>query len=300
MALDGITIANIVYELNETLLEGRIYKIAQPENDELLITVKNKSSQYRLLISAGASLPFLYLTEQNKQSPMTAPNFCMLLRKHIQNGRIISITQPSLERIISMEIEHLDEMGDLCRKKLVIEIMGKHSNIIFLNDQNVIIDSIKHISGAVSSVREVLPGHDYFIPQTQDKQDPLAIVETNEADASKLFKDTLMGKSITLAKALYSSYTGISPTIAEELCYRAQIDSSLPSSVLTEESSLHLFHHLLWLMQEVKEHKFAPNIIFEQDMPVEFASVHLSQYTGSVIKDYDSISLVLETYYAKR
>ena len=129
MAFDGITIANITKELHDTLLGGRIYKIAQPESDELMLTIKNNSSQYRLLLSANASLPLVYLTETNKPSPMTAPGFCMLLRKHLQNARIIGISQPGLERIIHLELEHLNELGDLCRKKLIIEIMGKHSNI---------------------------------------------------------------------------------------------------------------------------------------------------------------------------
>ena len=178
MAFDGITIANIVKELNSDLTGGRIYKIAQPETDELLLTIKNNSSQYRLLLSADASLPLIYLTDKNKQSPMTAPGFCMLLRKHLQNARIINITQPGLERIIQIHLEHLNEMGDLCQKTLVIEIMGKHSNIIFCNADNMIIDSIKHISGMVSSIREVLPGREYFIPMTQEKLNPLAF--TNE------------------------------------------------------------------------------------------------------------------------
>ncbi len=170
MAFDGITIANIVSELRQALSGGRIYKIAQPESDELLLTVKNNGSQYRLLLSADASLPLVYLTQANKPSPMTAPGFCMLLRKHLQNARIVDITQPGLERILHLELEHLNELGDLCRKKLIIEVMGKHSNIIFCDEKDMIIDSIKHISGMVSSVREVLPGRDYFIPQTQDKQ----------------------------------------------------------------------------------------------------------------------------------
>ena len=124
MAFDGITISNIVYELREQLLDGRINKIAQPEADELLLTIKSKTGQKRLYISASASLPLIYLTEQNKPSPMNAPNFCMLLRKHINNGRITDITQPKLERIIRFEIEHLDELGDLFKKYLVVEIMG--------------------------------------------------------------------------------------------------------------------------------------------------------------------------------
>ena len=135
MAFDGITISCLKEELRTALLNGRIYKIAQPESDELLLTIKTGSGQYRLVLSASASLPLVYLTDKNKPSPMTAPGFCMLLRKHLQNGRIVSVTQPGLERIIHMDIEHLDEMGDLCRKRLIIEIMGKHSNLI-LTDEN--------------------------------------------------------------------------------------------------------------------------------------------------------------------
>lgn len=172
MAFDGITVAALVNELNTVLdmPDTRIYKIAQPENDELLLTLKTSNGQKRLLISASASLPLMYLTPQNKTSPMTAPNFCMLLRKHIQNGRIISVTQPSLERIIDFKIEHLNELGDLCIKHLIVEIMGKHSNIIFCDDNMVILDSIKHISAQISSVREVLPGREYFIPDTTHKE----------------------------------------------------------------------------------------------------------------------------------
>ena len=130
MAFDGIVTANLVYELNRAILNARISKIAQPEKDELLLTLKSPNGQRRLAVSASASLPFLYLTNENKQSPMTAPNFCMLLRKHIANGRITKISQPSLERIIQFEIEHLDDLGDLCHKLFIVELMGKHSNII--------------------------------------------------------------------------------------------------------------------------------------------------------------------------
>ena len=152
MAFDGFVIANLVKDFNDTIIDGRIYKIAQPEADELLLTIKSGKNQYRLLLSASASLPLVYFTDTNKPSPLTAPNFCMLLRKHIQNGRITSITQPGLERIIRFQIEHLDEMGDLRQKYLIVEIMGKYSNIIFCNEENMIIDSIKHVSAQISSV----------------------------------------------------------------------------------------------------------------------------------------------------
>ena len=127
MAFDGITVSAIITELNQKLTGGRIYKIYQPEVDELCLVVKNRlesgNTTERLVISADASLPLIYLTGQTKGNPATAPNFCMLLRKHIGNARIISITQPGMERIVEFELEHLDEMGDLCRKRLIIEIM---------------------------------------------------------------------------------------------------------------------------------------------------------------------------------
>ena len=204
MAFDGITIANIVSDLNELLTGGRINKIAQPEKDELLLTIKNNRESYRLFISASASLPLIYLTDHNRKSPLTAPNFCMLLRKHIGSGRIVAITQPSLERVIRFEFEHLNELGDPCKKYLIVEIMGKHSNIIFANEDDTIIDSIKHVPAHISSIREVLPGRPYFVPQTQDKFDPLTIDETT-------FNETILSKPLSITKALYTSLTGISP-----------------------------------------------------------------------------------------
>ena len=214
MAFDGITVACITKELQDSLTGGRIYKISQPENDALLITVRCGREQYRLFLSANASLPLIYLTPDSMPAPMTAPNFCMLLRKHIQNGRIVAISQPGLERIIRIDIEHLNEMGDLCQKSLIIEIMGKHSNIIFCDADDQIIDSIKHVSGMVSSVREVLPGRHYFIPQTQEKENPL----TTE---SPLFYKRIPGKAVPIFKALYMNFTGLSPMIAQEICHRA-------------------------------------------------------------------------------
>ena len=177
MAFDGITVAGLVREMRNRILNGRISKIAQPEEDELILTIKVQKDACRLLMSANASLPLLYFTDKNKPGPVTAPNFCMLLRKHIGNGRIIDITQPGLERIVDITVEHLNEMGDLCTKHLIIELMGKHSNIIFCNDEDQIIDSIKHVSAHRSSVREVLPGRPYFIPETQSKLNPFVLTE---------------------------------------------------------------------------------------------------------------------------
>lgn len=291
MALDGITIANIVKEMRDALLGGRIAKIAQPEADELLLTVKAPSGQRRLYISASASLPLVYLTDENKPSPFTAPNFCMLLRKHIANGRIVSITQPSLERIIVLGIEHLDELGDLCRKKLVIEIMGKHSNVIFCNEDDRIIDSIKHVPAQMSSVREVLPGRTYFIPDTMHKADPLTISESD-------FAALLRQKPSALSKALYTSLTGISPVVAEEICFLAGLDSALPPSELSDDLMTHLYRQFSLFLDQVREEDFHPAIYYRNNEPQEFASVPLTHLEGCARQEFDTISQVLSSYYA--
>ena len=293
MAFDGIVIANLVKELNGTILNGRISKIAQPEHDELLLTIKGASGQVRLVLSASASLPLVYLTKTNKPSPLSAPNFCMLLRKHIANGRITRISQPHMERIINFEIEHLNELGDLCHKTLVVEIMGKHSNIIFCREDGMIIDSIKHISAQVSSVREVLPGRDYFIPETQEKSNPL------EADRESFWAKAYH-RPLPVQKAIYTAYTGISPAIASELCYRANVDGDRPAEALSEEEKLHLFHHFSWMMEDVKEGNFAPNIVKKGKEPIDFAAVELKQYTDLEAIRFGSISEVLETFYAAK
>ena len=206
MALDGISIHALVDEFNNQLLNGKINKISQPEREELLITINTTNGNKRLLISANASLPFIYITDENKPAPATAPGFCMLLRKHIGAGRIIEIEQMGLERAIRFKIQHLNDMGDITFKYLYIEIMGKHSNIIFCNEENMIIDSIKHVPSSVSSVREVLPGRDYFIPAQEGKINPLEATED-------YFKNTVLKKSNSIYKALISSFIGLSPTI---------------------------------------------------------------------------------------
>ena len=294
MAFDGIVVAAMVKELNDSIINGRISKIAQPEPDELILTIKGESrSQYRLLMSASASLPLIYFTGTNKPAPLTAPNFCMLLRKHIGGGKITKIWQPGLERIIHFEIEHLNEMGDLCHKILTIELMGKHSNIIFCNEENKIIDSIKHISSQVSSVREVLPGRTYFIPETMSKMDPLSVT-TEE------FIQAVSQKPMPLAKAVYTSFTGISPLIAEELCHLSSLESARSANSFDDNEYLHLARRFALMMESVKEGNFKPNIIFDDRTPVDFSVLPLTQYADMEEQDYETVSAMLEAYYAAK
>ncbi|WP_026515709.1 Rqc2 family fibronectin-binding protein [Butyrivibrio sp. MC2021] len=310
MAFDGITVANLTKDFRDLLTGGRIYKIAQTESDELLITVKlsyeniekYQIKQARVVMSADASLPLVYMTDDNKPSPMTAPNFCMLLRKHIQNGRIISVSQPGgLERIIRFEIEHLDEMGDLRHKVLLIEIMGKYSNIIFTDEEDMIIDSIKHIPASVSSVREVLPGRKYFIP-SQDKLNPL----TTTADE---FSSSVLSKGMPAFKAIYSCYTGFSPVVSQEICYRAGLDADKSALSLDPQESIALYRAFDDVVSQIKDGSFSPVIIYENGTPKEYASIpltiydndsHIEESQGYSSKPFDSISALIEQYYAEK
>ena len=293
MAFDGIVVANLVYELKTELLNGRITKIAQPEPDELLLTVKSAAGQKRLYISASASLPLIYLTEENKPSPMTAPNFCMLLRKHINGGRIVNIWQPGLERILHFTIEHLDELGDLCQKELIVEIMGKHSNIIFCDAKGNIIDSIKHVSAQMSSVREVLPGRSYFIPDTMKKADPFCVSE-------EMFLSLLTEKAAPLSKAIYTSFTGISPIVAEEIAFLCGIDSSIPAKEFSGDVLHHLYNQFHIYLSDIKNNNFTPAIYYDGAEPTEFSSLPLTHFKNCSRREFSSICLVLETYYSLR
>lgn len=314
MAFDGFVISNLTEELNLNLSGGRITKIAQPEEDELLLTINRKirkedengeilykTENFRLFISVGASLPFACLTVKNKPSPLNAPNFCMLLRKHLNSARILSITQPGLERVIDIEIEHLNEMGDLCIKHLMVELMGKHSNLIFVDDKNNIIDSMKHISSLVSSVREVLPKREYFIPKTEDKYQLYEL-------SRDLYENVLLKKPLPVNKAIYSTITGISPILSQELCYRAGIDGDMPCQGLSGSLEESLWNELTALLDLIKNKEYRPGIIYRREdgnslVPVDFSSVTLTLYlSDSNCKEvsYDSISSLLEEFYAAK
>ena len=320
MAFDGITIAAIRKELADTLINGRISKIAQPEPDELLLTIKTPEGQFKLVLSANPSLPLAYLTEENKVSPITAPPFCMLLRKHIQNGRILSITQPDFERILVFEIEHLNELGDICRKFLIVELMGKYSNIIFAAPEEKensaiasseignglkIIDSIKRISAAISSVREVLPGKDYFIPSAEGKSSPIAATRED-------FYERVLSKHEACHKALLSSYNGISPMIAHEVCELASLSDNMASD-LTGSEKERFYQAFCSVFDKVKANAFTPAIYYENNIPKEYSCVPVSSYenaivttsesnqaTGSHKISYDSASALIRDYYSQK
>lgn len=293
MAFDGIVIANIKKELSDRFTGARVSKITQPEPDEIMLTLKGAEAQQKLLISANPSLPLIYLTEENKKSPMTAPNFCMLLRKHISGGRIQAIEQPGMERILIFHISHLDDMGDMRQKKLIVELMGKHSNIIFCDEDDMILDSIKHISAQISSKREVLPGRKWFIPTQGDKASPL--------DASAdTFREHIASRPMSASKAIYTSYNGISPLIANEICYRAGLDADAPCASFDACQMDALKDSFAGLADDIRTGRFVPNMIMDGERPVEYASVPLTMYSDYTAVSYPDISSLLSAYYAKK
>lgn len=303
MAFDGITTACLRKELDDKLTGGRIYKIAQTDSDELVLTIKpmmeRGGGQVRLYLCADPSLPLAYLTRQSRSAPLQAPSFCMLLRKHLQNGRIVSVKQPGLERILRFEVEHLNEMGDLCRHTLVIELMGKHSNIIFLDDTETVVDSIKHISSMVSSVREVLPGRAYFVPETQHKRDPLTESKDN-------FLSGLAQAGMPAAAYIMKSFIGISTLMAEEIVYRAGITHDRSASALTGEEGERLWNAFHTMMLDVQDGRFQPAIYYQKTAdgfsraPKDFSAEKLTMYSDMKEVTYDSISGLLEDFYAQK
>jgi predicted ribosome quality control (RQC) complex YloA/Tae2 family protein len=295
MAFNGITMRALSVELRDKLIDSHISKIAQPEDSELILTIKLKRGTCRLLISANASLPLIYLTEENKKSPDTAPNFCMLLRKHIGNGRICEIEQIGLERVIRFSVEHRDEMGDLSVKYLYVEIMGKHSNIIFTDSDNKIIDSIKHISSAVSSVREVLPGRQYFIPAQDGKIDPMHISE-NE------FLDLITEKNQSIKSLLSGSFTGFSTITSLEICARAGLDIDQSTASLDTNEINKLKNSFMDLIEDINQENFSPTIIFDNDTdrPIEYSAFSLMLYSDKKSLLQESISSLLYNYYSRR
>ena len=296
MALDGITTAAIAAELKEKLLGGRIDKIHQPTADEIRFTVRSIGKNYKVLASANSSHPRMHITEVAKDNPMTAPLFCMVLRKHIAGGKIIDICQPDFERILIIKIESTNEMGDMTVKNLILEIMGKHSNLILTDENNRILDSIKRISHEKSSVREVLPGKAYVFPPTQDKKNPLHLIRE---DFSSLLH---IQEGQKIQDFLYKTYTGISPIMAAELCERAKTDPSNTCEQITPSLCEALYNAFSDTMEEVRKGHFSPAIYYEKEggRVLDFSVLEMKQFASLAVKSYPSVSTVLESFYAER
>ena len=214
MPMDGLTLGLIARELSSALVGGRIAKVVQPERDEIILTVRNNGENRQLLLSATANCARAHLTRVKKNNPLEPPALCMLMRKHIVGGRVAAIRQILADRILEIEIEHRDELGDPARKRLICEFMGKHSNLIFVDEGGRIIDSARRVNDQISSVREVLPGLRYELPPAHGKLDYDAVT----ADA---LYAAMAGMNGRLHKLIAQTVSGMSTQTARELAFRA-------------------------------------------------------------------------------
>ena len=295
MPFDGFTVNALVHELNNTIRGGKIDKIYQPEKDELLFIIRNNKNNFRLLISANPSLPKFHLVEEKKDNPLTAPSFCMLLRKHLLGSKILKVSQLSLERVVEIVFEGIDEMGYKVEKSLIIEIMGRHSNIIFINNDDLtIIDSIKRVSPYLSSIRTVLPGLKYIYPPSKDRIDPLDI------NIDFLISDIANLKSSIMAyKYLMKRFYGISTIMAQEICFVSCVEPELDLKGTNEEAIIKLYSGFNDIIKKVHSIDFKPNLIINNNKIIEFSAIDLDIYKSYKKNYFESISKVIDTFYSE-
>lgn len=293
MALDAVAVKALVTEM-QCLVGGRVDKVHQPERDEIAVGVRTYDASYKLLISASPAHPRIHLTSHSKSNPKTAPLFCMLLRKHLASGRITGISQVGFERIVKVTVESYDELGDYTEKSLYVEIMGRHSNIILVNNEGKIIDSIKHIDESLSSVREILPGSMYEMPPIQAKT-PLTEWET-ENDLEFLGTQKV-------DKTIISQIAGISPLTAREVVYSVFGTTDVLSDAVNTNRLAMLKLEINKLKNMTKNNEFSPCMIedVQTGKLVEFSAIPIEQYeTLAKVVKYDSMSELVDEFYYKR
>ncbi|MBQ4631085.1 MAG: NFACT family protein [Clostridia bacterium] len=296
MALDGIVISALAKETAEKIVGGRIDKIHQPEKDELIISVRTFGGAYKLLLCANPSFPRFHITNVQKENPDKPPMFCMLLRKHIQSGKILSVEQNGFERIVNIAIESYDEMGFLSQKHLIIEIMGKHSNIILTDKDGKILDSIVHVDFSVSSVRQILPGLTYSLPPSQGKKNPLEASRDDIAFA-------LSNDDLPIWKQILDTYSGISPLVAREAVYRAVGMSDLTGPEATRSDLEKIAVNFYGIMCDVKDGVYNPCVISDKQSGkmLDFCSIDIAQYgSGAKSEHYPGVSEAVESFYVKK
>lgn len=278
MSFDGIFTYCMKNELKEALLGGRVSKIYQPFKNEIILQIRANGRNHRVLLSAHPSYARVHLTNESYGNPAEPPMFCMLLRKHLEGSIVESIEQPDMERIIVFEFKTRNEIGDLSYKQLIIEIMGRHSNILLIDkERNMILDSIKHLSPAMNRHRTVLPGHPYVFPPKQDKVNPF------DADEDTILKklDFNQGK---LVNQLVSMFAGISPLLAQEIMYHAGLANrnTIPKAFLE-------------VIKTIQSEQLSPSIVIGEQKEV-FYLFPLSHVNGES-KTYDSLSELLDRFY---
>lgn len=298
MSFDGIMTCAIVNELNNNLLNGKIDKIHQPSPDEILLSVRVGKENKKVLLSSNSSRARVYLTQQKFENPDTPPMFCMLLRKHIQGGTIVSIEQIGLDRIIRLSVRAHDELGNMTIKVLIVEIMGKHSNIILVNEENTIIDSIKRIYGDISSVRQVLPGYPYLALQKQEKLD---LRFFSEDDFKKMLQE--MDPATQIKKSLFQVFEGVGPLFASEILFQTKLDGNTPIGLISEHQTDQIIETIVRYGKKISTKNFSPYLLLTNSVRpkvVAFYCFPLEQFETKSKKTMDSISECVENAFRER
>lgn len=293
MAFDGIATACITYELNNKLLGGRIDKVLQPEFDEINLIIRSEGENKRLVISASSSTPRVHLSTIQKGNPEKAPMFCMLLRKHLLGGKVVSVVQPNFERIIEIHIEAKDELGDINIKRLIVEIMGRHSNIILVSPTDRVLGSVRHIDFSVSTVRQLLPGMEYQYPPSQGKLNPTEV--TKEDILSKLNYDTSCDKFIL------DNFTGVGPLSSREMVYRTFGVTDVLTATLSEKEKTNFADIIYGYFQKIKNNEFSPCLLYKGDKIWDFSGILIKQYENiATVESQTSLNTAVESYYSKK
>ena len=293
MALDGLVVHSLSHELHTKLVGGKVDKVHQPENDELVLYIRNNKESFKLVLSSSASNPRVYIAnDYKKENPIKAPMFCMLFRKYIQGGIITEISQINFERIIKISVESFDELKEKTTKDIYIEIMGRHSNIILVQNSKII-DSIKRIPPSVSRVRQLLPNMTYELPPAQDKINPI------KGTSIKSFINILREFDGPIYKGIYSKFLGISPSVAKEICHRANLNPNDNGNDKTRDELSVLYRIFSDLFTNIKKDEYNPCIVIDEnvDKVIDFSCINLSYLDGNKFIKNDSISQIIEDYY---
>ena len=294
MAYDGVTLYHLIREFKDLLVGGRIRKIYQPETDEIRMLVNVGNQKYHVLLSANASNPRAYITEKIKENPSAAPSFCMVLRKYILNGTIVDIDQHETDRILELSISSKNEFNDTVVRKLLVEIMGRNSNIILVDESQRILDSMKKVGTTSSRYRQILPGRDYIYPPENNR---LNFFQVDEDSFNEIL---LLNQEATVEKTCVQAFLGISPAIAREIAFRNGINSNSLISELSKKQKQYLYESFNQVVNAIRE-KACPNIIYLNRKMVDFSTINLHHLREDHrIEVYSSVSEMLEDYYFKR
>lgn len=286
MALDGLLLHALTHEL-QVCVGGRINKIHQPSEHDLVLQIRSRGQNLKLLLSANPTYPRVHLTEEQFLNPTDAPMFCMLMRKHCESGTIQAIEQVGAERIIRIHVKQRDELGDESLKVIIIELMGRHSNII-LTDANsrTILDGIHHITPAISSYRIVMPGSSYVSPPEQNKENPFTVTK------QRFFE--LMSPEEDVSQELVKYFDGISPFAAKEIAYRA---TDMTSEIIDIDR---LWDAFTSLIDDLTHNRITPNITETASGKLYYAVYKLTHLTGGTALSFDTVSTCLESFYGDK